>query len=276
MHSDSGNLLQLLAIIVVSDKMSKTDLLITELMLSKTPKSLVSLGILMVGAFAAAQLLVIHKASSAAKTQTAPQKNEAPQQANLMLAQTPPDNSQPSAPAPAPASATASMPAPAPKQTQFELLPVSIKIPSINLVAPVVKTGLEASGALHVPSSPDLTGWYDLGPKPGEIGPSVITGHLDSAAGPGVFWNLNKTRIGDEIDVVRDDGSIAVFKIYKEEKYPQNNFETQKVYGAVSDAELRVITCAGTYSKATGHYSDDLVVYANLEKIQEPGAYQPL
>lgn len=182
------------------------------------------------------------------------------------------------APAPAakhaePDKASAAKTAPA---AHPELLPVTIRIPGIALSAPIVKTGLEANGALHVPSSPDLTGWYELGPKPGEVGPAVITGHLDSASGPGVFFNLHKTKPGDEVDIVRDDGSIAVFKIDKLESYPQNNFATQKVYGAIATAGLRIITCSGVYSKTSGHYSDDLVVYATLQKISEPGAYQPL
>jgi len=157
-----------------------------------------------------------------------------------------------------------------------DLTPVTIKIPAIQLSAPVVKTGLETDGSLHVPSDPQLTGWYDLGPRPGEIGPAVITGHLDSAAGPGVFINLKNTKIGDEIDVVRDDGSIAVFRVDKEESYPQDNFNTQAVYGAIPGAGLRVITCSGVYSRAAGHYSDDLVVYASLVRIDQPGSYQPL
>ena len=164
--------------------------------------------------------------------------------------------------------------APSPVSSAGDTIPVSIKISSINLIAPVVKTGLEANGALHVPSNPNLSGWYDLGPKPGEIGPSVITGHLDSAAGPGVFWNLKKVKVGDEVEVVRDDGSIAIFKVDKMQTYSQDNFNTQAVYGSISNAGLRIITCAGIYEKNLGHYSDDLVVYASLLSIQQPSAYQ--
>lgn len=154
--------------------------------------------------------------------------------------------------------------------------PVSLRIPAIKLLAPIVKTGLETDGSLHVPSSPDQTGWYDLGPKPGDIGPAVITGHLDSAAGPGVFYNLKNVKSGDEIDVIRDDGSTAVFTVDKLARYPQDDFNTQAVYGSINTAGLRIITCSGIYSRTTKHYSDDLVVYATLSKIIQPGAYQPL
>jgi|SRR5579872_670725 len=154
------------------------------------------------------------------------------------------------------------------QQNIRQQIPVKIEIPSINLNAVVVKTGLEANGALHVPSNSSLTGWYDLGPKPGQVGPAVITGHLDTAAGPGVFWNLHNVKIDDEINIVRDDGTIAVFKVQKMQIYPQNNFDTQAVYGSIPNAGLRIITCAGTYLKSAGHYSDDLVVYASLVAIR--------
>lgn len=141
--------------------------------------------------------------------------------------------------------------------------------------APVVKSGLELDGSLHVPASPQLAGWYELGIKPGDIGPAVITGHLDSAAGPGILYNLNKVKVGDIVDVVRDDGSVAEFSVDKLELYLQNNFNTQAVYGPISNAGLRIITCAGKYDKATKHYSHDLVVYASLIKIKSPGTYNP-
>jgi len=152
--------------------------------------------------------------------------------------------------------------------------PVMLKVPAIKLSAPIVKTGLETGGALHVPGSPEQTGWYSLGTIPGDIGPAVITGHLDSAQGPGVLFNLKKIKPGDEIDVVRDDGSIAVFSAEKLARYPQDNFNTQAVYGPINTAGLRIITCSGIYNKAAKHYSDDLVVFGSLKQIQAAGTYQ--
>ena len=153
--------------------------------------------------------------------------------------------------------------------------PVQLNIPAISLIAPVVKTGLETDGSLHVPSSPNETGWYELGTKPGDVGPAVITGHLDSAAGPGILYHLKNVKPGNEVDVIRDDGSVAVFTVDKLQRYPQDNFNTQAVYGHIPYAGLRLITCDGTYSRLTGHYSHDLVVYASLQTIRAPGAYQP-
>lgn len=154
--------------------------------------------------------------------------------------------------------------------------PVTVRIGSIKLAAPVVRTGLEADGSLHVPGSPDLTGWYHLGVRPGELGPAVITGHYDSKSGPGVLYNLKNVKPGDVVEVVRNDESVAVFTVELLEYYLQDNFPTQKVYGATSTADLRIITCAGNYNKLTKNYSQNLVVYATLKEIIQPKIYEPL
>jgi LPXTG-site transpeptidase (sortase) family protein len=144
---------------------------------------------------------------------------------------------------------------------------MSLQIPAIYLNAPVVTTGLESGGQLHVPGNPFQVGWYKYSPTPGDIGPAVLTGHMDFGAKfrPTVFYNLHKLQPGDEIDVTRSDGSIAAFSVTDMAYYDQNNFPTQLVYGGVKDAELRLITCAGTYDKSEGHYTQDLVVFAKLK-----------
>lgn len=153
--------------------------------------------------------------------------------------------------------------------------PVSLLIHPIGLRAPLIRTGLEPDGSLHVPGNPQQSGWYTGGPKPGEIGPSVITGHYDSVAGPGIFYNLNKVKIGEEVRVVQNDGVELVFKIEKKGLYPQDDFPTQLVYGPISNAGLRIITCAGTYNRVTRHYSHDLVVYASLTRVETSQSFQP-
>jgi sortase (surface protein transpeptidase) len=92
----------------------------------------------------------------------------------------------------------------------------------------------------------------------------VIVGHLDSIRGAAIFYDLKQIKTGDEVRVERDDGSAAVFKVDSLEMYSQDNFPTEKVYGPINFAGLRLITCAGTFSRLKGHYSDNLVVYASL------------
>ncbi len=143
--------------------------------------------------------------------------------------------------------------------------PARIKIQTLGVDAPVVKLGLNANRTLAVPKGDWEVGWYVGSPPPGALGPSVMVGHLDSARGPAVFQNLSQLKKGDTIQVVRQDGIIVNFKVDSIEKYSQSQFPTEKVYGATNAPTLRLITCAGTYSRLKGRYSDNLVVYASLK-----------
>ncbi len=144
-----------------------------------------------------------------------------------------------------------------------------IEIPAISINAPIVTVGLEKNRELHVPANSTQAGWYKHSPIPGQIGPSIITAHLDFGANftPGVFYNLNKIQLGDEIKITNADGSVAVFSVTQTKVVPQNDFPTQLVYGKTPDAQLRLITCAGKYDPKTGRYTHDLVVFAKLKQI---------
>lgn len=95
-----------------------------------------------------------------------------------------------------------------------------------------------------------------------------MVGHLDTVNGAAVFYRLRELVAGDTIEITRQDGKTAVFKVIGTEKYPQDDFATDKVYGAIDYAGLRLITCQGTYLRAKGHYSDNLVVYASLAEVR--------
>ncbi len=160
---------------------------------------------------------------------------------------------------------------PAPEVHQIgnnsEPKPARIKIPNLNIDASVVDLGLNPDGTLQVPKTDSDVGWYVNSPSPGGVGPSILVGHLDSIRGSAVFWDLKKLQPGDMIMVDRADGSQATFKVDRSETYSQNNFPSDQVYGAINYAGLRLITCAGSYSRLKGHYSDNLVVFASLEKV---------
>jgi sortase (surface protein transpeptidase) len=146
-----------------------------------------------------------------------------------------------------------------------EAQPLRLKIPKINIdtgfVAPL---GLEESNEVSVPDSDTEVGWYKYSPTPGEIGPSVILGHVDSYTGPAIFYSLGQVDEGDDIYVDRADGSTAHFKVEKLERYKQSEFPTEMVYGNINYAGLRLITCSGIFSKGQQKYSHNLVVYARL------------
>ncbi|WP_312856922.1 class F sortase [Arthrobacter mobilis] len=144
--------------------------------------------------------------------------------------------------------------------------PVALSIPSIGARSELLRLGLRNDGSLQVPpGDPGApAGWYRHSPTPGERGPAVLLGHVNSFGGaPGVFARLRELRAGDTVDVARADGTTAVFTVYRAEQYPKNAFPTQAVYGNTQGAELRLITCDG-YNPATGGFDDNYVVYAKL------------
>lgn len=144
--------------------------------------------------------------------------------------------------------------------------PVSFAIPTLDRQAKVIETGLREDNTLEVP--PEHEGapasWYNGSPTPGEQGPAVLLGHVNSTADEsGVFYNLEALKAGDRITVNREDDTTAVFEVYKSEVYPKNEFPTRAVYFPVDQAELRLITCDG-FAASSGEFEDNLVVYAKL------------
>jgi len=146
--------------------------------------------------------------------------------------------------------------------------PVSLTIPLIGVQTNLIRLGLQASGALQVPSTTSVAGWYTGSPRPGSIGSAIIVGHIDSVKGPGVFYRLDELKSGDKVYVRRADGTMVLFKVTGVQTYPKNKFPTQTVYGPTPDAELRLITCGGTYDSTTGHYLSNIVVYATEASLK--------
>jgi hypothetical protein len=143
--------------------------------------------------------------------------------------------------------------------------PDRIRIPAIRVNAPLTGLGLTKSGSLDVPPAArkNLGGWYEAGTTPGEQGTAIVAGHVDNAEGPAVFYDLGALTKGSTIEVDRRDGSVAVFTVDAVEAYAAKDFPDEKVYGPARRPELRVITCGGGYSRATG-YQSNVVVFAHL------------
>jgi sortase (surface protein transpeptidase) len=144
-------------------------------------------------------------------------------------------------------------------------LPTELSIPAIGVEAKFADPlGLNADGTIEVPKSYEEVGWYQYGPTPGERGPAVILGHVDSYQGPAVFFSLGQLKEGDEILIERTDGKTATFTVERLERHTQHSFPTKEVYGDIDHAGLRIITCTGVYSHATLRYSHNLIVFARL------------
>jgi len=151
--------------------------------------------------------------------------------------------------------------------------PVKISIPKINIEADFVDLGITGNNEIEVPETTTEVGWYKFGPTPGELGPAIVLGHVDSKTGPGVFFYLGQLEPGDRIDITRADGTIAQFQVDGLERYDQSFFPTSLVYGDIEHAGLRLITCSGSYDRKQRRYDHNLVVYASL--IEPPETTPP-
>ena len=146
-------------------------------------------------------------------------------------------------------------------------MPVSVDIPAIGVTSRLLHLGLNADGTVQVPSVTRNAGqaaWYKYSSTPGQIGSSVIEGHVDSVKGPAVFFRLGSLRRGDAIDVELADGVTAVFRVTGVREYAKSRFPAKAIYGATDFAALRLITCGGVFDYATGHYLSSTVVFASL------------
>ena len=141
-------------------------------------------------------------------------------------------------------------------------VPVKIEIPAIGVRAPVIKLGLNRDGSLEVPKRFGDTGWWSGGSRPGEPGPAVIAGHVDSHTGPAIFYRLGKLRRGDRIRVLDRHGAAATFAVERLEHHPKAHFPTAEVYGATRAPALRLVTCGGDFNQSSGHYLDNTIVFA--------------
>lgn len=148
--------------------------------------------------------------------------------------------------------------------------PEWLVIPAIGVFTNLVRLGLSAPGTLQVPPTAAVAGWYTGSPRPGQIGSSIIAGHVDSRLGPGVFYRLSQMRRGEYVYIIRANHTVGVFEVTSLRTYAKSSFPAKAVYGPVPDAELRLITCGGTFDFATGSYLSNIVVYATLVSRSAP------
>jgi Sortase domain len=142
-----------------------------------------------------------------------------------------------------------------------------IVIDAIGVSADVEAVGLAADGTLALPADVADVGWFDGSSRPGDMGPAVMVGHLDSVDGPAVFARLSQLEVGDVVTVENDQGTAVSFTVSTVTRHPKQSFPTQAVYGATPDAELRLITCGGSYDDDDG-YADNVVVLATAASGQ--------
>jgi sortase (surface protein transpeptidase) len=153
-------------------------------------------------------------------------------------------------------------------------LPVSVDIPAIGVHSKLLHLGANANGTIQVPSLPTQAGeaaWYRYSATPGQIGASVIEGHVDSYRGAAVFFRLGALHPGDSVDVTLADGITAVFRVTGVRQYTKSNFPAKTIYRTPGYAALRLITCGGAFDYATRNYLSSIVVFASLTSSRPAG-----
>jgi hypothetical protein len=140
--------------------------------------------------------------------------------------------------------------------------PVRLRIPAVSVDTPLQRLGRAPDGTVEVPTNFAVAGWFADGPRPGQAGPAVLLGHVDSASGPGVFLRLPQLAPGADVRVDRADGSTIDFRVTAVQRVPKANFPTERVYGPTLEPSLRLVTCAGSFDRARRRYRDNVIVYA--------------
>jgi hypothetical protein len=170
------------------------------------------------------------------------------------------------------AGAVGSFGAPAPPLRHS--LPVSVNIPAIGVHSKLLHLGDNPDGTIQVPPLQTRAGeaaWYKYSATPGQMGVSVIEGHVDSYQGAAVFFRLGALHPGDRIDVTLADGITAVFRVTGVRQYTKSRFPAKTIYGATRYSALRLITCGGVFDYATRNYLSSTVVFAYLTSSRPAG-----
>jgi sortase (surface protein transpeptidase) len=141
--------------------------------------------------------------------------------------------------------------------------PVRLRIPTLNIDAPLTHLGVAPDRTIEVPTDSAVPGWFDQGPRPGQPGPAVILGHVDSKAGPAVFYRLSRLPVGAEVLVDRADGSTVTFRVRSTQHVAKTAFPTDLVYAPTLEPSLRLVTCGGAFDHTRSSYVDNVIVYAD-------------
>jgi sortase (surface protein transpeptidase) len=145
-------------------------------------------------------------------------------------------------------------------------VPVRVELPRIGVASTLDRLGRAPNRTVQEPTRWQVAGWYAPGTRPGDPGSAVILGHVDSKAGPAVFFRLHQLRRGDTVIIGRADGSRVRFIVQRTEQYPKDRFPTDAVYYPTLTPALRLVTCGGAFDATAGRYRSNLIVFATMAR----------
>ena len=153
--------------------------------------------------------------------------------------------------------------------------PVRVRSDAVDITSDMIPLGKDDEGRLEVPEDAHTAGWWTGRANPGERGPAVIVGHVDSREGPGAFWELPGLEEGDRVTVDREDGTSVHWRVDRVEEHPKDEFPTDAVYGDTDEPTLRMITCSGFFDPEVRSYDQNTIVFFTLDDergvVPQPG-----
>jgi Sortase domain len=151
-------------------------------------------------------------------------------------------------------------------------------IPALRVDAPLIPTGAVGQpgiAALTIPEDVHEVGWWDgtvndgastrreLAPEPGQPGVALIAGHVDSAAtGPGALYDLKDLRAGDSIELSGALGITSDWVVTGVPMTTAKNALPKVLFVTTGVPRLALVSCGGPFDLATGHYRDNVIVWA--------------
>jgi len=140
--------------------------------------------------------------------------------------------------------------------------PVRLRIPGLHITSRLLRLDRLPDGTVAVPDRADVAGWFEQGPRPGQPGPAVILGHVDSRRGPGIFLDLALAKPGTAVHIDRADRTTVTFRVTGVSRVPKDHFPTALVYAPTLEPTLRLVTCGGTFDRVRRSYRDNVIVFA--------------
>lgn len=152
---------------------------------------------------------------------------------------------------------------PSAKVATLSPLPKWVKVPEIQVDSDLTYTNLNPDGTLETPSvhQPKQASWYSGSPRPGDVGPAIVLGHVDGDRQQGVFYRLRELKVGSQITIEREDRSTVSFTVYKVIHADKDHFPTNLVYDNTAGSEIRLITCGGVFNRTKHSYEDNIIVF---------------
>jgi LPXTG-site transpeptidase (sortase) family protein len=141
--------------------------------------------------------------------------------------------------------------------------PRAIRIATIGVDAQI-ETVRIVDGVMENPTGPWVVSWYRETATLGEVGNTVLAGHLDYwDVGPAVFHDVGRLRHGDRIAVTGDDGRVYTYEVDWVKRYDAASAPIQTIVGPTPTESLTLITCGGPFDAQQGVYLQRTVVRAH-------------